>query len=529
MAGDVTREKMFGAIVAAAETVVDALAQSTPEDQRAAQERRRAVEDSERAAFIAERIAEIPAAERAITEEAREWEDLDRRLVYAERSVSRALDGVLTQAAGGAVDAAVTDGMAHQQQLALRFRSSDPQWNPLRAEGAALLAATDPDTRSRRAYRVALAFVWPDVLRDWRSDSIASSPSYYRVPAHLARGAHRALGAKRHGKAHRLPITWDESQGRVRVTVSLPKGAQIELGAQAKMTTSAADYDEGGALRPDSVLRLIRDVTGPQVALIGHAAFALAQEDSVVDGRPFDGRFWYYPGRVAELLGYSRKSGGAGRIKSETIQRVRDAFAAYAGTMLRQVVKTADGREVTVAGTLLYPTELEASTRTPGKRGRDRETEWRIRDELVALARRHFILMPTHLLHCGDVDPRTWANAMRVYEELAVRFRYSAQDAGAGRAIPVGLPGLASTINLSPRGRTKRSLEIAQLVRFLDLLAARGAITWESGSLADGSPAAMVSLSDPEIRARLAEVGTRADSLSRRGGARRRQASAALP
>lgn len=464
-------------------------------------------EDQALAGFLAARVAEMPEAERASATSGDLADDLRRRL----------RDAAHAELANPDV----------RIPLPPAERSDDPGGFDVAIPVGGEHVLFDVHALEARIFTEALSRAWPDALQAWREVHRPSPAGFYRLP-YAIQGPHRVLGGKRHGKDQGMKVTSAATRDRVRLTIVLPKGkngSQLSLELGTNVRAAPEDYDEAGSLRPDAILRMVRDATGPQLAMIGHAAFALAEEDAQRDGRHFDGRFWYWPGRIAELLGYRQES---------AVARVREQFNAYAATTLRGSWRTADGAQVDLAGPLLYPTKLEASlTREPGpdgkrRPGRDRHTEWRVRDALVDLARRHFVLIPSDLLNCGSVDPRTWANCMRVYEELAYLFRSNARKVGAGQALPVDLVNLAARVNLSTPSRGKRSVQLSELARYLGHLQGRGAIRWDRTTMASGNAGALVTLESAYIRDRLSGIATNHATLEA-GDGRRRKASGPAP
>lgn len=450
------------------------------------------------AAFLAARVEGMPEGERPTGDLA---DDLRRRLrdaahaELAKPDASIPLPAPESSDAPGGFDIAIPVGGAH--------------------------VVYDAHALEARIFAEALARAWPAVLDAWRDAHRPSPAGFYRLP-YAIQGPHRVLGGKRHGKDVGMRVEGSAARDRVRLTIVLPKGkhgSQLSLELGTNVRAAPEDYDANGSLRPDAILRMVRDATGPQLAMIGHAAFALAEEDAVREGRHFDGRFWYWPGRIAELLGYRKEA---------AVARVREQFNAYSATELRGSWRTADGAQIDLTGPLLYPTKLEATIREAGQRGRDRHTEWRVRDALVDLARRHFVLIPSDLLNCGDVDPRTWANCMRVYEELAYSFRANARKVGSGAPLALDLVNLAARVNLSTPARGKRSVQLSELSRYLGHLQSRGAIRWERTTMASGNAGALVTLESAYIRDRLSGIANTHATLAA-GDGRRRKASGPAP
>jgi hypothetical protein len=323
---------------------------------------------------------------------------------------------------------------------------------------------------------------------------------------------HRAVGGKRHGTKFGLPITADEvASGVVRISVTTPSGAQLELGTKPRVVMRPSDRDETGKLRPEAVMRMIAECTGPQVAMMGHVAFALAHLQAARQGRQPDGRFLWTPTEAGDLLGYRRESNGksgSSRISKEAIATIRRNFATYANTVITQTLKLPDGTTDTINGSLLYPTQKDYTRRKPGQRGRDKRTEWRIRDELWELVKSHYILIPVEFLHRQGEDPRVWAECVRLYEVLAVHARNNTGRAATG-PLELSLERLAAEANLT--GYTvKAGTGKKRLLDYFAKLKARGALeSFSEVTLRDGRAGIAFTL-PAERRAELGVVAGRA-------------------
>lgn len=311
----------------------------------------------------------------------------------------------------------------------------------------------------------------------------------YRFPVTMA-DWHRVVGGKRIGATRGLPYV---ARGG-RVTVTAPKG-QIELMCEFSCSTKLADFDSA------ELSRMIHRVVGPGVSMIGHVAFALAFKHAAEAGEEPDGRFWFYPSEVAELLGYSREHTSwspSGRFSKGAIQTVRRNFEQYANT---RIVITGMRREVE---TLLYPTRKtsEAITRAPGRAGRDKKVEWKIREDLWSRVRSNYIKIPISLLHRQDAGHDEWACAIRCYEVLAYHARINARKATKGLTLSFAVLEREANVIGGTKDRRPDRL-ISQYAHYLDLLAKRGAISYEQTETADQKPAIKYFLA-PD---RLAELG----------------------
>lgn len=364
-------------------------------------------------------------------------------------------------------------------------------------------------------HRVEIACLWPVLYRRWRDDARTRARRLYRFPTSLS-GPHKAIGGKRHGKDRGLPIKAEASGDHVRIVIEAPSNAQLELGTTGRATTKADDFDESGKLRVDAIMRMIREVTGPQVSMIGHAAFALAQLHAEQDGRAADGRFWFSPTELADVLGYSRIGNGEGRAKripADVTKKLRESFTTYANTLVRQTGRFG-GSEIRISGTLLYPTRKEATPIRPsGKVGREKKQEWRIRDELWKMARAHFIHIPIALLDAGAERPDVWAHCIRVYEVIACHARVNAKHLVEGSPLPpMSLEWLSRESNVFGPGRRERDAH-EDLVGYLRRLEKREAITGlECVTLADGRPGVRLSLPQDRMT-ELREIGARHRAL----------------
>lgn len=434
-----------------------------------------------------------------------EAEDLARRL----------FDSVLSGQGPGEEE---VEQASATNPLLLAARDSYRAWSA-RVDELVQLHGDGPETQKEAQRQqeltaaVAFSFHWPAIVEAWRSERPAPLPAHlYRFPLH-AKEIHNVLGAKRIGRAHGIPAHGDEEgeRGAVRLTVTSPKGAQLELGTRGKVIAKPSDRDEDGKLRADAVMRMIAEHTGPQVAVMGHVAFALAELHARAEGRAADGRLWVSPTEIGDLLGYPRESNGktkdgklrAQRIGKEATATIRRNFETYANTVIEQTFKLPDGSEHVVRGPLLYPTQKEHTARKKGQRGgRDRRTEWRIRDELWALVARNYVLMPVELLNSQDEAPRVWAECIRLYEVLACHARRNTANAAVG-GLPASFEWLVSEVNVSgPKVRDDKARQ--RVVELLKKLEARGALTFKAATLADGRSGVVFQL--PE--ARRLELGT---------------------
>lgn len=505
-----------------------------------------AAEDEVRPAFLTERIAALrPARLRAAAEASRA--DLDRRLriaVYEWRDRRREVEFRALNAKRTDPPEEAPPPLAWTEIVQGFAATKEPGATEVRAEIERVWAHLEARTREAGTshslpsrddprvflpfgqfrlefHRVELAYLWVRVFAEWIEDARPAPAGLYRLPL-AAVDVHRGLAAKRHGSAHGLAVEASPiAHGQItRLALELPRGAQLEIGATGRLVTVPADFEDDGTLKPEAVLRLIRQVTGPQTALIGHAAFAMAEEDAAEEGRPFDGRFWFWRSRLADLLGYSRKPNAKAsrdRIRSEVTRALGDRFAVYAGAHLAQVWKRPDGKTTTIRGTLLYPTQKEeVTTRARGKVGRDKKMEWRIRDELAALARTHYILVPRDLLSHGKDDPREHACAVRLYEVIACDWTRNALKVAAGSSRALSWDRLLSETHLVPASRGSRTVAEDALRRYLDLLGRRDVINWREATLDDGRPGVIVTPAREELRTRLEGLAQRRRALSPR-------------
>ena len=473
--------------------------------------------------FIEEQVSEL-AKKKQPTE--LEIDDLTRRLV--ERDLKATTDGSV----GGSADS-------------LRpAASSNPALKKALAEYDAWHAALprEASRQNRVTWRMFLAFHWPSVFeawreeqdqreREWQREHDSANSDVYRYPL-AATDINRVVSGKRHGEAHGLKVRGREESGVVRISVTTPRGAQIELGSQGRLVAKPADRDEQGKLKPGAIMRMIGAVTGPQVGAMGHVAFALAARHAADEGRAADGRFWFSPSEVADLLGYKRESNGSAsksRVGKEAVKTIRRNFATYAAHEIDQTMELPDGTTHRIRGPLLYPTLKEHTERKPGQKGRDKRSEWRIRDELWALIRSRYVQIPIELLDCCDERPTDWANVIRLYEVLAGQSRNDAKAAVVGHW-SVSLEWLTKEANLAGAG-VRADVGLKRLRANLEKLAKRGALTFEFASLADGREGIRYAL--PEARrTELADVAGKAaqhKALKATNAARQRRRSASRP
>ncbi len=465
----------------------------------------RRVEKAARASFLADRLAEWSERDRPHGEDLK---DLERRLIAAMESGDRdhALpfdDAAREQNLASCLSVAPSAGLCGAFE---RFRIII-----MESQRDAPFPHDDWSVEEAESH-LRLWSLWPQVLSDWRAARTVPPRHVYRYPVELS-GLNRVLAGKRFGKAHEIPVNVVEESGKpAKIVVTAPSGAQIELGATGRAVLGAGDYDDHGALKAESVTGLISKVTGPQVAMMGHVAFALAHIHAAQEGRQADGRFWLSPSEVGDLLGYRRESNGnasTNRIGREATKTIRKNFQAYAGTVITQTTRHRDGSTATIAGPLLYPTLKDHSERKAGQKGRDRRVEWRIRDELWALLPRRYIAIPIELLHRGNVPSDTWAHCIRLYEVLHSHAMNNTAKAAAGD-LAVSFEWLESEGNLLGRS-VRPDIGRRQTLKWLDLLAERGALAFERADLKKG-PGVRYTLPEPR-RAELAAVAGKAAQL----------------
>lgn len=353
----------------------------------------------------------------------------------------------------------------------------------------------------------------------------------YRFPTVLG-AINRVVGGKRQGGDHGFPAKHDTERGGV-VVVRAPKGFQLELGCATHLSSNPADYDEGGKLRPDALLRLVRGVLGPSVSRMGHVAFALAFRHAAERGEKPDGRFMFSPSEVADLLGYTReyhsvrKDDGTERprrISKDVVKIIRSDFKNYADLQLSSVTLSAGKNPARrdERMTILYCTDREVTERRPGQRGRDKRVEWRIRDDVWKWAQKSFVHIPFSLLRCHDdgadpqdtTRPAEWARCLRVYEVLACHARINSRLAADG-GFTLSYEVLIREANVSADW-ARPAAEREQYLVDLRRLATRRAIVFEEATLADGREGIRFSLA-PERMAELVHVrGQRVARLNNR-------------
>lgn len=529
-------------VSAASRVYVEAVGTSLQATFKEFDRRTREQQAAARSAFVEEIIARQPKKDRP---DASGRADLSRRLLEAVEPFGSAFpnDSGLEAIDKSADPLVVRELAAFWKDLEARFRENG--WWPERVSesefveegvgdgGPAPLKDADPFTLAALGlaprtlspilrlfpfqidfgplHRLFLALVWKKVWSEYRAERVP--PGAYQFPMRLF-NANRAIGGKRHGAAHGLPAIGkgDPSTRRVvRLTVEVPKGAQVELGIPPRMTTIPADYDESGNLKPSAVLDAIAQVTGPERSIMGHVAFRAAFEDAVTEGRAPDGRFWWTPTRGAEMLGYGKESSGAGRgkkISKGASKALGERWAGWAGTILRETVERPDGSCVDVNGTLAYRTEKTETETTPGK-GRKRREEWRIRDELWELCRTNYVLLPAAFIHAGSDRPDRWAHCVRVGEVLLAHARVNAPQVRAGKALVLSLATLAQQANVTEGERDDRTERY--LWSCIDRLVARGFFTAERHETANGLPGVRF-LPTVDLAAPLAEVANRAEA-----------------
>ncbi len=491
----------------------------------------RRLEDAARAEFLAERVAELPPSERAALETPEGREDLARRVSAALYDLPPA-----SPEQTAAIDARTeTDPLlAGEIRAVWAAAGADPDrrgelpgpelprsWTVYTA-GVHLgrwysLRTVAPD------HRVLLAYLWPGILDTWRREvPTKGERGVYRFPME-GRHMHRALAARHHGEKAGLPVRWDPIVGgNLRITVSLPEGAQLELiEAVPSLTTRASDFSADGSILPGTVMRLISAVTGPRLSMLHHALWSFAAEDAAEDGRPFDGMFWWEGAtRVADRLGYARvKMGKHTRHKSEITARIRRDFEALSRVKITQVVTPPNGRPFRIEGALVHSTKTTEILPRSGP-GRQRNERWAFLPELVREALRYNVAIPVDLLSCAGERPDAWAAAFRVYEVLACHARVNADKVAAGELLPLSFSWLLEETRLAHREGERRTATRrvsadatgrkaqAQLVGLLERLAKRGAIRYEAAAMTSGADGVRFTLAHPEAVRSLAAVAT---------------------
>jgi hypothetical protein len=300
----------------------------------------------------------------------------------------------------------------------------------------------------------------------------------FPVPAlHL----HRVLGGRRHSDAELVRKSGD----RVRIKIVTPKGATLYLPFDGNVERASTNADAAASLG-EVVAQKIATALGPEVSRMGLVAFAFAYVHAAEEGREPDGRFWYSPTAVADVLGYERESnsGKGDRIRKDVIRRIDRDFAFYCKTELRQTANI-DGTKHKDSGVLIDCLERYSETIPKARRGRRKRQQYQIRPELWALLR-DYVHISIELLHCRNVDPRRWAYCLRVYEELALHAWRNRERLIDGDDVSLSYGRLGEVANIATKATRDQRHADGDLRRYLDLLAARGAITYADHPLSDG-------------------------------------------
>jgi len=312
----------------------------------------------------------------------------------------------------------------------------------------------------------------------------------YKFPCALHE-ADRMIGGKRFGKEHRLDVRANVTK----ITIEAPKGTQLELDRAWRAETKADDFGPDGKLTQEAVFRLIHKVVGPQIAIMGHAAFGLAHKQAADDNRAADGRFEVSPTILGDVIGYRREPNGkasSSRISRDAAPQIRRYWDIYAGLSVRLTMTNGD----TWQGNIVEPTSWTRTLRRlPGQKGRDRRQEWRIATRIWERMRQDHVVIPLDLLHKGEsrMPMADWAHALRVYEVIAYRFRRQADRLPSSGELNFSFDWLIHEANVTGE-KVRDDRARAGIVTHLERLAARGACTFSQVRLTNGQPGVTVRL-----------------------------------
>lgn len=408
----------------------------------------RKAEAQARAQFLAERISFLPKAKRP---DEKGLKDLDRRLLAADPMVGfNGLHAVVSLLEDGHAKGRLfrkeLEALEQAEGGATSSRWVDLVRVALQGEVVHETPPMESPDDLKKAHRLFLSLIWPKVWKQYQADQIAHWG--FRVPMEMVE-LNQAIGARgaRFGMAEGLPVTPTLAGQKItKIVVELPKGGQLTLGSPGRYVPAPDDFDETGTIRPEAIWRAIDQVAGPEVAMMGYVALAMAEQDGRSEGRKPDGRFWWWPTRAAELLGYPKESRGRDRpaqISPKVVKEMQKRFELYADIVLNLEIRRRGSRERTLEGHPLIPYWKEREGNAE-QRGRRKREDWGVHPDIWDLIRSYSVELPTEALHAGGMRPAHWALCFHVYVALVTHARHNAADVKAGERLTLGLKTLHS-------------------------------------------------------------------------------------